>query len=251
MKKGFYLLIAGIFLLLFINLVSSYAWEPIEPSQCINLASICPFDGCNQTNLTSITYPNSSVAISNVEATHVGNQWNYSFCDTSTEGTYHVSGFSTNGSRTEYISSTFKVSALALDQTTSQALGSVAFLFLMIVLMVVFGFVGYNLLKHETLWVLGIFLVFMSILMLIYNTYLGYEYHRLFTGLPDSSVPEIIFYIFLMILVLGLLVSVVLLILNWKKVFKYIKREMRKKDGHDRDVEDWDFDAMQGSVRYR
>jgi hypothetical protein len=32
-----------------------------------------------------------------------------------------------------------------------------------------------------------------------------------------------------------------LLFLHWKKVFKYIKKEIRRQPKEDRDVEDWNF----------
>jgi hypothetical protein len=140
-----------------------------------------------------------------------------------------------------YAEGSFIVTSSGLIQNSSQGIASFSYLLLMIVLMFSFTFIGFKLSKTEYWWILGVFFIFLSALLLIYNTWLGYEYHRTLTGFADSSIPEIIFYIFLLILVLGLLASLILLFLHWKKVFKYIKREIKRQPKEDRDVEDWNF----------
>ena len=42
--------------------------------------------------------------------------------------------------------------------------------------------------------------------------------------------PEIIFYIFMFLLVAGLVVSLLLLFTHWKEFARYIKREIKDKD---------------------
>lgn len=140
----------------------------------------------------------------------------------------------------------FEVTPLGLSQTTSQGIGSAIYLILMIVLMFVFGFIGSKMLKTENWWILGIFLMFLSSLFLVYNTWLGYEYHRLFTGLADSGMPETIFWIFLALISAGILASVILLFRHWKKVIRYLKKEMKRKDSEDTGLEDWDFEDWVG-----
>ena len=79
---------------------------------------------------------------------------------------------------------------------------------------------------------------------MVYDVWLGYEYHRNFTGITDSGMPEIIFYIFLFLLVAGLAVSALLLFTHWEKLIKIIKREIAdgkyatEKDELDRAFED-------------
>jgi hypothetical protein len=215
-----------------------------KSGDCVDIKTIL-----NTTDVTisSLSYPNSTNALGITNMDKSGLTFNYTFCDTSTIGTYY---YDYNDSEGNVYVNDFEITPSGVNQTTSQGLGSLAFLFLMMMLMGVFGIVGFKLLKTENLWVLGIFLVFLAILLLIYNTWLGYEYHRNLTGLGDSSIPETIFYIFLFILVLGLLTGLTLLFLNWKKVFKYVKRELKKKPSEDRDVEDWDFDEWGGKGSY-
>lgn len=213
----------------------------------VEVTNYCANSGtCTYANLSSIKYPNSTMLYIGESMTKNGDNFNYTFNNADVIGEYTFVTCSNPDGTAKCDSDTFKITANGVDQTTSQSIGSLAFLLLMIILMFTFGVVGFKLLKHQSLWVLGIFLLFFSVLLLIYNTWLGYEYHRLLTGLTDSSVPEIIFYIFLAILVLGLLVGVALLFLNWKKVFKYIKSELKTKDKEDKDVEDWDIESLAG-----
>jgi hypothetical protein len=62
-------------------------------------------------------------------------------------------------------------------------------------------------------------------LLIVYDVWLGYEFHRNLTGINDgSSMPKIIFYTFLFLLVGGLAVSFILLFKHWKKLRQWFKR---------------------------
>lgn len=224
-------MIIGLFLISF----CSASLGTFKQGDCVDIKTIL---NTSAVTISSLNYPNSSTALGITEMEKNGLTFNYTFCNTSTLGNYN---YDYNDSEGNVYVNDFLVTANGQIQSTSQGLGSLAFLGLMLVLMFVFGFGGFKLAKSDNLWILGIFFMFLSVLLLVYNTWLGYEYHRTLTGLADSSIPEIIFYIFLFILVLGLLTSLVLLFLHWKKVFKYIKKEIKRQPKEDRDVEDWNF----------
>ena len=224
--------------------VASASLGTFKSGECVDIKTIL---NTSAVTLSSLNYPNSSTALSLANMDKSGLTFNYTFCDTSTIGVYV---YDYNDSEGNVYVNSFEVTSTGINQTTSQGIGSAIYLILMMVLMFTFGIVGFKLFKTENLWVLGVFFVFLSILMLIYNTWLGYEYHRTFTGLSNSSIPETIFYIFLLLLVLGLLVGLTFLFLHWKKVFKYIKREIKQKPSEDKDTEDWDFDELGGQGSY-
>jgi hypothetical protein len=224
-------MLLGLFLIGSLGIASA-SLGGYDPNDCVNIKTIL---NTSAVTISSISYPNSSTALGITPMEKNGMTFNYTFCDTSISGTYN---YDYNDSEGNVYVNDFIIGKL---QSTSQGIGSMVFLGLMIILMVTFGFIGYKLSKSEYWWVLGIFFMFLSALLLIYNTWLGYEYHQTLTGLGDSSIPEIIFYIFLTIIVLGILVSLALLFLHWKKVFKYIKREIKRQPKEDRDVEDWNF----------
>lgn len=232
MNKKILLLVIGI--LLVVPLLSA-GLGTFEPNDCVNIKTILNTTGVN---ISSISYPNSSVAITNDAMTKSGLTFNYTFCNTSDLGIYVYDYFDTVTGDT-YVNS-FEISNLGVSQSISQAIGSAVYLFLMVIIMFVFGGVGFKLFKTESWWVLGVFFEFFATILLIYNTYLGYEYHRLVTGLPNSNMPETFFYILLFIFVSGGLTCLALLLTKWKKIIRYLKREMKRKD-EDKDLDDWDF----------
>ncbi len=62
-----------------------------KSGECVNLIQIC--DNCSYNNISTILYPNSTVALSNLTMSKDDTYYNYSFCSTSTIGEYIVNGF--------------------------------------------------------------------------------------------------------------------------------------------------------------
>jgi hypothetical protein len=230
-KKIVYLII----LLLFMNIVSA-SLGVFKQNDCVNIRTIL---NTSSVNISTISYPNSSLAVSNQEMTKNALTFNYTFCNTKDLGNYIYDYFDAEGN--VYVND-FKITLTGTEQTSAQATGSLGFLILMIFLMVFFGWLGLTLVKNSYLWVIGIFFLFLCALFLVYNTYLGYEYHLLLTGMPNSNTPQMIFYIFMVLMLAGILVSLGLLFLHWKKLFRYIKKEIRRKEDNYEDVEDWDYE---------
>jgi hypothetical protein len=86
------ILLTGIFL---ISSLSGILAEDLlgtyKQYSCVELVQYC--GNCSFVNITSVTYPNSSIALSGpVAMTKVGTFYNYSFCNTTVIGTYRVSG---------------------------------------------------------------------------------------------------------------------------------------------------------------
>jgi hypothetical protein len=219
-------------------LSSVYALDSLgtfKQDEAVRVTQVC--SDATYINISSIAYPNGNTAESGIEMISAGSgEFYYWFNDTSNLGRYQVRGISDGC--TNQFAFYFDVTPTGSLQTTSQGIGSAMFLILILSLTGLFGWMGFKLTESKNLWVLGIFFLFLSIIMVVYNVWLGYEFHRNLTGFTDSSMPEIIFYIFLLLLVLGLLSSVALLFTRWKEVFKYIKKEIKRKD---EDV-DLDFD---------
>jgi len=63
---------------------------PFKAFQCVQLKQIC--GNCSYVNITSISYPNSTVAVAGVLMTQSGTEYTYTFCNTSVIGTYIVNG---------------------------------------------------------------------------------------------------------------------------------------------------------------
>lgn len=236
---------------LFIFLVGSVSATiqtqgPFPQNSNVNLLQVG--NGFTHCNITEVLYPGnlSNVGLLEVNMSKNGDSYHYVLGTSYTNqiGTYVVNGFCTDGVENVPFSYNLLITANGVEQTTSQGIGSAIFLFLMLALTALFGFIGFKLGESDKLWILGIFFMFLSFIFIVYDVYLGYEYHKNFTGLSNSAMPELLFYIFLFLLVVGLLSSIALLFLRWKDLFKWFKREIKKKDTEDEDVEDWDLDKQ-------
>lgn len=63
-----------------------------KQNTCVALPQTC--GSCTYSNITSILYPNSTIAVSNVIMTKIGTNYNYTFCSTPSLGKYTVNGIS-------------------------------------------------------------------------------------------------------------------------------------------------------------
>lgn len=113
-------------------------------------------------------------------------------------------------------------------QDTSEAIGSFGFLIMIIAITILLGIIGFKLCETENLWILGIFFLFLMLLFLVFDIYLGYEYRLNYTGANnDSSVIEILFYSFLFLFTTGVGITIVLLFRKWHKIIDWFKAALK------------------------
>lgn len=82
-----------------------------KQGDCIQIKTIL---NATSVNISSISYPNSSIALTNVVMTKNLYTFNYSFCDTNTSGTYTYDYFDNEGNT--YVN-TFKVNPIGIEST--------------------------------------------------------------------------------------------------------------------------------------
>lgn len=245
-KKVFVLFLLSIFLFTLVKAQEVISPGDYYPNQDAYLFQTC--GNCTYVNITNIILANKTNITSNIAMTKTDTFYYYWLNQSyvQTTGVYIVSGKADPDGVVTPWNYIFTVNPLAIKQNTAQSISSAILMITYLVLVFVFGGIGVRLFKSKNWWVLGLFFVFFASILLVYSAYLGYEYHRLFTGLPDSSFPSTIFYILLSIIVAGFLTSVGLLILQWKKVLRYVKKEIKRKEPSDEDLEDWDYDQWGG-----
>lgn len=83
MKKVLLYIIIGIFLISFISASSLGVFKQYD---CVSLYQLC--DNCTYVNITTVTYPNSTILTLNALMTKTGVDYNYSFCETTPIGDY-------------------------------------------------------------------------------------------------------------------------------------------------------------------
>ena len=229
MKKLLPFLLVGLMAVNLLNFSSAESLGTFEQNGCIQLIQTC--EDCTYVNISSVLYPNSSQALGEAAMTKTGTFYNYTFCDTSNLGNYIVNGHGDTLPPVWHYS--FTITPTGLEQSTAQGLGSLAFLALYCVLTIVLGIVGWKLTETKYLWILGIFIMFLAALFLVYDVFLGYEYHSAITGFTDSNVPQFMFYGLLLVVVIGLLVSGILLFTYWETLVSYIKKELKTRKNDD------------------
>ena len=89
--KNQYLLFAIALIFLFaIPMATAETLGTFKQNGCVNLIQTC--SNCTYSNITSVVYPNSSIALSDKTMTKTGTYFNYTFCNTSSNGIYIVTG---------------------------------------------------------------------------------------------------------------------------------------------------------------
>jgi hypothetical protein len=80
-------------MILMVNLASAQmeTLGTFKQGECVKLLQTC--SDCTYNVITSVLYPNSTQALSQVNMTKTSTEYNYTFCDTKTVGNYIVNGF--------------------------------------------------------------------------------------------------------------------------------------------------------------
>jgi len=89
MKKLLLTFILGMFLISSISALDNLG--TFKQNDCVRIVQTCAT--CSYVNISSVSYPNSSIAIANKEMSDAGDgEWYYDFCNTSLIGRYDVRG---------------------------------------------------------------------------------------------------------------------------------------------------------------
>jgi hypothetical protein len=83
MKKILFILM---FAVLLIGIMSADSLGTFKQGDCITLYQTC--DDCSYVNLTAVKYPNGTLETLNLEMTKTNQEFNYTFCNTTTIGSY-------------------------------------------------------------------------------------------------------------------------------------------------------------------
>lgn len=86
-----------------------------QQGQCVEVRTIL---NTSAVNISTITYPNSTLALSNVAMTKTGLSFNYSFCNTNTTGTYLYDYFDAESNT---YSNSFTINPSGIDSTLARS----------------------------------------------------------------------------------------------------------------------------------
>jgi len=173
MRKLILMLILGLFL---ISLASAELVGTFQQSSCVNLPQTC--DDCTYVKISSILYPNSSLALGEVTMTKTGTFYNYSFCDTNVTGTYFVNGYGDESGIDKTWKYGFEITPSGMIQSNSQGLISIAIMISIIFSVFFFGALAFKLMDYEKIYPIAMFFLVLSIIIAMFGMYLGFTYSR-------------------------------------------------------------------------
>lgn len=127
------LFIAIVFLITFV-IAEQSSLGVFKQYECISLIQICA--NCSYINITSVNYPNSSMAISNKAMTKSGTEFTYPFCNTSLLGQYIVNGVGDIDGLGTIFAYDFEITVNGKTATTGRALIDGALILVLVVFLI-------------------------------------------------------------------------------------------------------------------
>lgn len=210
---------------------------------CFNNGTYCSIStACNIT----IQYPNGSALIHNQVMDNQVSYYNYTIPRnyTGINGNY-FSSMSCCGSSCGYSTFTFDITPNGFNQTTAQGINSLAYLIILVALTFFLGWLGFKLIDTEYWWAFGILLLVLSLFLVVYDVWVGYEYQAILTGLGEANTMQVFFVILLVVIGAGMTVAVIVMLKNWSKLKGKIKEAITEDQGEDDDG--WDNNNFLGN----
>ncbi len=131
--------------------------ENVELRQVVSGASFC--------NVSSVVYPNSSKAITNVEMTQDGNEYSYTFSNTSNLGSYIVNGYCGNSTDESVFAYDFEITPSGMPGISSG--GGISLFGSLFVMILIGSFFFILSMRLESTTSKIIFITFSSIMLLM------------------------------------------------------------------------------------
>jgi len=162
-------LILGLFLISFTSALDSLG--TFEKNENVNISQVC--SDATWINISSISYPNSSKAVSNIEMIAVGSgEFYYDFNLTSVLGRYEVRGISDSCEKT--FATYFTITPNGKDFDSGQVLGGIGIIVVILATAFIFVILGFKLGENEKTMPIGFFFIVMAVILVIYSLHLGW-----------------------------------------------------------------------------
>ena len=218
-------IILGMFVLPLIN-AEQQSLGVVKQGDCIQLVQT--YSNSTYTNFTRMLFPDKSVIYYGIKLSKHGADYNLTYCNTTQLGEYQPILCTDVDKVDTCVAYSFEVTKYGSLQTTTQGLYSIAFIFLVVTLTLIFGFIGYKALNNDLLWAGGIFFIILSLLFLVYDVWLLYELKLSYAGsITDADIPQILFTIFITILLAGLLTAGIMSFTKWRVIRDKFKNAIK------------------------
>lgn len=187
----------------------------------INLLQTC--NNCTYCNLSTITYPNSSIIYENIPMEKDGTSYNYTLNSTYTNAVGQYKYCYDCGNSEENIVGciTLDINHAGVIPTTAQSGLSIAIIVSILFIMIFFGILGFKLTDNKQFFAIGIFFIIISIIIAVYGLYLGLIYSQDYlyssTSKPQSALFIGILYGLIGMMFISLLILIIMTIKEIKE----------------------------------
>jgi hypothetical protein len=158
-----------------------------KQNEAVEFRQVC--SDATYITITSISYPNSTIAVSNISMTNTGyGEFNYTFDLTSQLGRYDVRGISDGCEGT--FATYFEITPSGINLKPENANLMLALLIVTMLLTFFFATLAYKFLEKDNLMPIGIFFLLLSFIFVAYVLYLGVSFSSDYLT-PSISGPQV------------------------------------------------------------
>lgn len=161
-----------VFIFIFLLSLVSASLGSYKLNECVQIKTIL---NATLVNISTISYPNGTIDVSNLVMDKTGQTFSYIYCNTTQLGTYIYDYFDESGN--VYVND-FEVTPSGVAPTTAQSGLSIGIMISIIAIMFFFGFLAFKFMDYPNLNFLSLFFLALSVLIAVYGLYLGFVYSR-------------------------------------------------------------------------
>jgi hypothetical protein len=208
-----------------------------KQNENVRIVQVC--DDATWVNISSISYPNGSVASSGIKMVPSSGEFYYNFSDTLQLGIYDVRGISDGCENT--FTYYFEITPTGKITSSSQGLLSIGVLASIVLLMIFFGWLSFKFIEKDSTFAIGLFFLVMSLILSLYSLFLGYVLSRDYLFTSVSSVQEKVFLSALFGLTGIMFIGFVFLIVAVIKEALFKRTQQKYGEGYNQKTKTYDY----------
>jgi hypothetical protein len=206
-----------------------------KQNECVQIKTIL---NSSAVNISSISYPNSTIIFTSIPMTKVGSTFNYTFCNTTELGIYIYDYNDYEGN--VYVND-FEITKTGKLASSSQGMLSVGILISALLIMFFFGWLSFKFIESDEMFGVGLFFLVISLILSLYSLFLGFVLSRDFLFTSISGVQEGVFISGLLSLTGIMFICFTFLIVKVIKELKVKKTNKQYGEGYDQKTQTYKY----------
>jgi hypothetical protein len=220
-------------ILLILPIVSAESIGTFKQGECMSLIQTC--GDCTYVNISNVMFPNSEIALGEVEMEKSGTFYNYTFCDTNFTGQYIVNGHGDLGGNDEVWNYKFNITPNGEDTSLGKAIFYIGLLLILVIFLI--GTVTLFMENENLLAKVG--MLGLGYLLLIAITFIGWSMARDFITSAPFLVEMLRILFFVLIiglfpLLIGAFAWYIIMITKIKEIQRLMDKGFSEEDAQRR-----------------